>query len=164
MEFILFLPLAGICIITAILVIFQRNVLYSALYLIVNLLSLAGIYYFVLSAPFIAGIQVIVYAGGIMMLFLFVIMMVNIKEKEEDKISFQKYFAFILGTIFLGETLYLVRGSLLTGKISNLPENVLSSPYMWGSILYTKYFLGFEIASVILLLGIIGAIVLAKKR
>jgi NADH-quinone oxidoreductase subunit J len=156
--------LSSVAIISAVLVITRKNAVHSALSLIVTLLSLAGLY-LMLYAPFVAGVQVVLYAGGIMVLFLFVIMLVSLEHSlKEEQFNKQWHIGgiacLILGAMFL----YVVKkGS------SIFPTNVVSMPeaentQKLGLALYQQYLLPFEIASLLLLVAIVGAVVMAKKK
>jgi NADH-quinone oxidoreductase subunit J len=160
----LFFILGGIALVSGALVVFQKHPLRSALWLIVNFFAVAGIY-LLAHAEFIAAIQVIVYAGAIMVLFLFVIMLLNIRQPEEEaKIPFigQK----LTGIILAGFTgLILIYGvtrvALKTGK-EMAPG--LGNTESIARSLFTDYLLPFEVTSVLLLVAIVGAVVLAKSK
>ena len=156
--------LSGLTLVSGILVITQRNAVHSALALIFGLLSQAGLY-LMLYAPFVAGVQIILYAGGIMVLFLFVIMLVNLERSQREE-QFNKQWligvvaAAALGVLFVmvylkGRELFPVRMALPIE--SNNTQQV-------AMLLYGQYMFAFEIASLLLLVAIIGAVVMAKKR
>ncbi len=160
----LFFILGGIALISGGLVVFQKHPLRSALWLIVNFFAVAGIY-LLAHAEFIAAIQVIVYAGAIMVLFLFVIMLLNIRQPEESpKIPFigQK----LAGIILAGFTglilIYGVTRSALTVAKEMAPG--LGNTESIARSLFTDYLLPFEVTSVLLLVAIVGAVVLAKSK
>lgn len=159
-----FYLLSGLAILGGILVITRKNPVHSALALILTLLAIAGLY-LMLYAPFVAGVQIILYAGGIMVLFLFVIMLVNIdksaKEEQYNKIWLVGLaVAIALGGLFVG---VFVKGrSLFSAPPVQLPEQ--SNTQQIGQLLYGNYVFAFEIASLLLLVAIIGAVVMAKKR
>jgi NADH-quinone oxidoreductase subunit J len=167
-ETALFVVLAVVTVITAILVIVQRNPVASAIYLIITLFSLAGVY-LLLNAPFIAVIQVLVYAGAIMVLFLFVIMLLNL-EKEKRLITrhrLQKVLGVFLGVILLALIGMIFNSVLLEGSKGKFPPEkvaALGNTEVVARLLFTDYLLPFEITSVLLLVAIIGAIVLAKRQ
>jgi len=167
-ETALFTILAVVTVITAILVIVQRNPVASAIYLIITLFSLAGIY-LLLNAQFIAVIQVLVYAGAIMVLFLFVIMLLNL-EREKKIITrhrMQKVFGVFLGIILLAQIGMVFNSVLLEGSKGTFPPEkvaALGNTQVVAKLLFTDYLLPFEITSVLLLVAIIGAIVLAKRQ
>lgn len=160
-----FYLLSGLALLSGLLVITRKNPVHSALALIVTLLSLAGLY-LMLYAPFVAGVQIILYVGGIMVLFLFVIMLVNIERTmHEHRFNKQVHIAtiaaLIMGGLFVG--VYYRGSDLLQQQIVlALPEN--SNTQQVGNMLYGSYMLPFEVASVLLLVAIVGAVVMAKKR
>ena len=172
-ETALFVILAVVTTIAAVLVIVQRNPVSSAIYLIITFFCLAGVY-LLLQAEFIAVIQVLVYAGAIMVLFLFVIMLLNL-EKEKRLIArnrLQKVVGVLLGIVLLFQIgmifrSALLRFSFLDGAKGNFsPEKVtkLGNTEVVARLLFTDFLLPFEITSVLLLVAIIGAIVLAKRE
>ena len=151
----------------SILVVTRKNPVHSVLWMLVLFVHMAGLYLF-LNAEFLAAVQIIVYAGAIMVLFLFVIMLLDLR-KEEKELRLQKQWpvSAVTGVLFLVVLISIV------GKITVLPElgkysieaiQAEGSMMTIGKVLYTKYLLPFEIASVLLLVAIVGAVVLAKKR
>src|SRR5271163_1366176 len=159
-----FYLLGGITIIGGILMITRKNAVHSALALIVTLLAQASIY-LMLYAPFVAGVQIILYAGGIMVLFLFVIMLVSIERSMKERQFNSQWVAGIIAATALGGLFIAV---YTKGK-SIFPEHTLSiaeadNTQKVGSLLYGQYMFAFEIASLLLLVAIIGAVVMAKKR
>ncbi len=167
-ETVFFLLLAGVTVVSALLMIVQRNPVTSAIYLIITFFSLAGIY-LTLNAQFIAVIQVLVYAGAIMVLFLFVIMLLNL-EKEKKLITrhkLQKVVGVILGAVLLSLIGMVFHAVLLEGNRGTFsPEKLatLGNTEVVARLLFTDFLLPFEITSILLLVAIIGAIVLAKKE
>ena len=167
-EMVFFILLAVVTTIAAILVIVQRNPVASAIYLIITFFCLAGIY-LLLNAQFIAIIQVLVYAGAIMVLFLFVIMLLNL-EKEKKIITrhrLQKVVGVFLGVILLAQIGMIFNSVLLEGGKGNFPPEkvaAIGNTEVVARLLFTDFLLPFEITSVLLLVAIIGAIVLAKKQ
>ena len=146
------------------LVITRKNPVHSALALILTLLSVAGLY-LMLYAPFVAGVQIILYVGGIMVLFLFVIMLVNIERSEREKQFNQQWLPGILAACGLGLLFVLiyVKGKVLFSQpVITMPET--ENTQRVGMMLYSNYMFPFEIASLLLLVAIIGAVVMAKKR
>jgi NADH-quinone oxidoreductase subunit J len=162
-----FYLLSGLALMGGILVITRRNPVHSALALILTLLALAGIY-LMLYAPFVAGVQIILYAGGIMVLFLFVIMLVNVGRAEKERQFNKQWLVAIAATVGLGVVFVRVftgsktLSSLLSRPFAQLPET--SNTQQVGFSLYGQYMLAFEIASLLLLVAIVGAVVMAKKR
>jgi NADH-quinone oxidoreductase subunit J len=159
-----FYLLSGLMILGGLIVITRKNPVHSALALIVTLLGQAGLY-LMLYAPFVAGVQIILYVGGIMVLFLFVIMLVNLERTQQER-PFNKQWAVslaaatALGLMFV---LIYIKGRAL------FPEAGLAQPETQntqnvGVMLYGNYMFAFEIASLLLLVAIIGAVVMAKKK
>ncbi len=167
-ETVLFVVLAVVTVITAILVIVQRNPVASAIFLILTLFSLAGIY-LLLNAQFIAVLQVLVYAGAIMVLFLFVIMLLNL-EREKKLITrhrMQKVLGVFLGVALLSQIGMIFNSVLLEGSKGKFPPETvaaLGNTQAVARLLFTEYLLPFEITSILLLVAIIGSIVLAKRQ
>ncbi len=148
-----------------ILVITRRNAVHSALALIAALLAQAGLY-LMLYAPFVAGVQIILYAGGIMVLFLFVIMLVNLERAQKER-QFNKQWlvgltaAAALGGLFI--TIYTKGKGIFPDR--PMPSGLeAENTQKIGVLLYGQYMFAFEIASLLLLVAIIGAVVMAKKR
>lgn len=159
----IFGTLALVIVGTAVGMLVSRNAVYAALFLALNFATVA-LLYLILGAPFIAVAQVTVYAGAIMILFLFVIMLLGgEKLPGAEKIKGQRTLAILLGVVFLAEIgLYMIfRG----GSLTLLPEAASSSgsPAALGMMLFNQYLLPFEITSVILLTALVGAIVLTRK-
>lgn len=159
-----FYLLATIAVFAALLVVTQRNPVHSALALIMTLLALAGIY-LMLYAPFMAGVQIVLYAGGIMVLFLFVIMLVNLEKVEiEERFNKQWHVATAV-TGILAVLIYAIfrRGyQALPNTVQTFVEQ--QNTQQIGNLLYAKFLLPFEVASVLLLVAIVGAVMMAKKR
>ncbi|MBV9479776.1 MAG: NADH-quinone oxidoreductase subunit J [Acidobacteria bacterium] len=159
--------LSALALLGAVFVITRRNAVHSALALIVTLLALAGIY-LMLYAPFVAGVQIILYAGGIMVLFLFVIMLVNLERAEKEKQFNQQWLIALVAAGGLG--LLFVRVFTESKTVSGLLQKPLAqlaestNTQQVGIALYGNYMLAFEIASLLLLVAIVGAVVMAKKR
>jgi NADH-quinone oxidoreductase subunit J len=159
-----FYLLSGIMLIGGILVITRKNPVHSALALIVTLLAQASIY-LMLYAPFVAGVQIILYAGGIMVLFLFVIMLVSIDRVQRERQFNSQCVAGVIAATALGGLFIAV---YTKGK-DIFPEHALpmvenDNTQQIATILYGPYMFAFEIASLLLLVAIIGAVVMAKKR
>ncbi len=162
-KWIVFFIASILSIFSSVMMVTRKNPVHSALWLVVTFISLA-VLYFLLNATFIAISQVIVYAGAIMMLFLFVIMLIHLEKGPEEigKMTVSRIFAVVLTVLLFVEILvgvYFYRA--WTVKPEPMP---FGDPKTVGKLLYTKYLFPFEIASVLLLVGIIGAVVLAKRR
>lgn len=165
-ETILFTTLAVVFVGSALLTVTRRNPVIAALYLILNFFCLGGLY-LTLNAQFIAVIQILVYAGAIMVLFVFVIMLLNLGDEQRlaEKISLRKIFAAGLSAALLMEVIYIVGfvdlgmppGDLHRGVEIGTVENI-------GKELFTTYLFPFEVTSILLLAAIVGAVVLAKKK
>jgi NADH-quinone oxidoreductase subunit J len=159
-----FYVLSGLAVISGLLVITCRNAVHSALALIVTLLSVSGLY-LMLYAPFVAGVQIIVYAGGIMVLFLFVIMLVNLERTVKDR---QYNRIWPVGVVAAVALLSLFTSVYVKGKAlfpeRNLPLPESSNTQQIGVMLYGNYMFAFEIASLLLLVAILGAVIMTKKR
>jgi NADH-quinone oxidoreductase subunit J len=159
-----FYLLSGLAVLGGVLVITRKNAVHSALALILTLLALAGLY-LMLYAPFVAGVQIILYAGGIMVLFLFVIMLVNLEHSEkEDQFNHQWVAGVLAAAALSGLFLatYVTGRALFPQRVLQLPEQ--SNTQSVAVLLYGNYMFSFEIASLLLLVAIIGAVVMAKKR
>lgn len=159
-----FYMLAGFALLGGLLVITLKNAVHSALSLIVTLLALAGLY-LMLYAPFVAGVQIILYAGGIMVLFLFVIMLVSIEKSQKEEQFNKQWLVGLVAAVALGALfvfVYVKGSGLFPQQALQLPEP--SNTQEVGSLLYGNYLFAFEIASLLLLVAIIGAVVMAKKR
>ncbi|HOT96159.1 MAG TPA: NADH-quinone oxidoreductase subunit J [bacterium] len=162
---ILFFLFAGLAITGAILMVTHRNPVYSAIFLILTFFSLAGLY-FLLGAQFLSVVQVIVYAGAIMVLFLFVIMLLNLTEEvrlplgRPFQIGLGTLFAVILAAQFL---IFVAAGSALYGRLTG-QYAVFGGVENLGRTLFSAYLYPFEIASVLLLTGIVGAIILGSRK
>jgi NADH-quinone oxidoreductase subunit J len=165
-ELLLFLTLALIAIASALAMLASSNAIYSALFLIVNFGTIA-VFYLLLGAPFLAMAQVTVYAGAIMVLFLFVIMLLGAEQlRQRQSLNWQQPLAIGLGTILLVETVFIF---LTRSQVQLLPslEQILpdfGSPAAIGDLLFNQYLLPFEITSVLLLVAMIGAIVLSQHK
>ncbi len=162
-ELILFFVLALVAIAAAFGMLVSKSAVYSALFLILNFATIA-VFYLLLGAPFIAMAQITVYAGAIMVLFLFVIMLLGAQRlSQTSSLPWQQPLAIALGVILLGEAVYILvfRGSTV------LPQTAIEAdfggPAMIGNALFNQYLLPFEVTSVLLLVAMIGAIVLTKR-
>mgnify|MGYP002641018545 CR=1 FL=1 len=164
-DLILFLILAVVAIATALGMLLSRNAVYSALFLVLNFATVA-VFYLLLGAPFIALTQVTVYAGAIMVLFLFVIMLLGTEELPERKVlNWQKPMAVGLAVILMVEGIYLIFvQKSASGLISNAPTAEFGSPQAIGELLFRDYLLPFEVTSVLLLVAMVGAIVLTINK
>ncbi|MFQ5912592.1 MAG: NADH-quinone oxidoreductase subunit J [Nitrospinota bacterium] len=168
MPTVLFYVFAAAAVITAFMVICSRNAVYSALYLIGTLFSLACIF-LLLHAEFIAAIQVLVYAGAIMVLFLFVIMLLNVgrERRVPIKLKGQKVAALLFSLGLLAVLFIGTRGVSNPDPIGPFsPEKVaeMGNVKSIGWLLFTDYLFPFEVTSVLLFVAIVGAVVLARRN
>jgi NADH-quinone oxidoreductase subunit J len=167
MEAALFYLFAAIALAAAVSVVIQRRVFYSALSLIVCLCALAGTY-MLLQAQFIAAVQVIVYAGAIMVVFLFVIMLLDPFSTAllRDKRKYLGYLAVLLGAAAIACLYPMLRSynMALTPRTPGLAADGFGSVRHVGETLFTEYLLPFEVTSILILVAIIGAVILAKRQ
>jgi len=156
-----FFYFAGIIVLTSILVVALRNPVYSALSLLIMFFHVAGLYV-TLHAEFVAAVQIIVYAGAILVLYLFVVMLLNLHR--EDRYHGQLPVGALLGVTLLTETVLLLAQRSETGAPpAPAPAKAVGNTEAIGDLLYSTYVFPFEVASLILLVAMIGAIVLAKR-
>jgi len=161
-EKVLFIFFAVVAVASALNILLQRNPLYSALSLIGTLLSLSALYLTV-RAQFIAVIQIVVYAGAIMVLFIFVIMLLNV-PKDQPQIEKQKglrYLAIPFAALLIGEMFYVL---WLLRSRSLPPDQGVGTTVSIGTSLFTDYLLPFEVTSVLILMAVVGAMVLARRE
>jgi len=160
METFLFWIFAIVGVGCGIMVVFHRNPMSSAIYLVVTMLCLAGLYA-LLAGPFVAVIQVLVYAGAVMVLMLFVIMMLNLREETLQREG-SLWIWLLAGLIGLGLVVTVVPPFPRTPP--GIPTPAFGTIEAVGNQLFTVYMLPFELTSVLLLIAIIGAVILAKRR
>ncbi|HUK53710.1 MAG TPA: NADH-quinone oxidoreductase subunit J [Candidatus Binatia bacterium] len=167
---ILFYFFAGLAVLSGALVVTMRNVVHSAIFLITALLATAGLY-LTLNAEFLFAVQIILYVGGIMVLFVFVIMLVNLDVAlHQVQFNRQSWVAGLLSVALLAEllaALALARNSVSGSQL--LPAPRLAAPgggntEEIGRLLFHNYVIPFEIASILLLVALVGAVVMGKKR
>ncbi len=163
-ELIIFLSLALVALATALGMLFSRNAVYSALFLVLNFATVA-VFYLLLSAPFIAMAQVTVYAGAIMVLFLFVIMLLGGEQlPPAQALPWQRPLAITLAAVLAVEAVYLMLFRARSAAEVQSAVETFGSPGAIGTLLFNKYLLPFEVTSVLLLVAMVGAIVLTKKE
>lgn len=169
MEVVFFYIFAISAISSAIMVIVSKNPVYSVIFLIFAFFSTAGLFV-LLDAQFIAILQILVYAGAIIVLFLFVIMLLNLRKAQEEfsRLMMLKIYGLIVAFFFLFEILYIsFKGHTTANKdifTDIVVQNAGGNTKLLGNLLFTKYVLPFEVTSVILLAATIGAVILAKRR
>jgi NADH-quinone oxidoreductase subunit J len=164
MDVILFLLFAFVAVACAVNLVVQTHPISSALSLIGVMGSLA-VLYLLLGGEFIAAAQLVVYAGAIMVLFVFVIMLLNAgSEAKSNRVTYAKYFGVPLLTIFLGLVAFLIQAMLPPTEGVNFGKFTGGTVEAVGTRLFSAYLLPFEVTSVLILVAIIGAIVLGKKE
>ena len=162
MEQIIFFFVAGLALISGFYFVFAKNAMYAILSLIVTFFSIAGLY-ILLNAQFLGIVQIIVYAGAIMVLFLYILMMLNLnKEDESKKQNLSKFIGVFTAMILLIGILGAFKGlnhetfGTGVGTSVGLTKNL-------GKLLFNEYVLPFELASILILAGIVGAVLIGKK-
>jgi NADH-quinone oxidoreductase subunit J len=166
-EFVVFFFIAPLAVLSALLMVFARHAVRAALLLVINLFCLA-VFYVVLEAHFLAAVQVVVYAGAIMVLFLFVIMLLGVDREEslKEKIRAQRPIA-ILFALALTAGLYV---AVRTGVMHSLQAVGLTQANASGNVeglaetLFTSYVLPFEVTSLLLVVAAVGALVLGRRK
>ena len=165
-ELILFFVLAAISIGAAVGMLFSRNAIHSALFLVLNF-AVVSVFFLMLAAPFIAMVQITVYAGAIMVLFLFVIMLLGAEmlRRGSTPLPWQTGLALVLAVGFIAVLAYVVflrAGPLDTVRDLTLGEANHGNPAAIGAVLFQDYLLPFELTSFLLLVAMIGAVVLTR--
>ena len=147
---------------TGIGVLLSRNAIYAALFLVANF-SMVAVLYLVLGAPFLAMAQVTVYAGAIMVLFLFVIMLLGAEQLPgKEPLKSQRALGLVLGTVLLAQVGLFVIWGFNSATILPQPPADFATPTQVATLLFTRYALPFEVTSVILLVAVVGVIVLTR--
>ena len=159
----LFYFLSFVAILSALLVVFSKNPVYSVLYLIITFFAIAG-HYILLNAQFLAAVHIIVYAGAIMVLFLYVIMLLNLnRDTEPHKSNLLKFAATICAGLLMIVLVGSLKGTELITKSTSTSSDIGLVKNL-GKILFTDFLLPFEIASVLLLVAMVGAVMLGKAE
>ncbi len=161
----IFIALSGLSILGAIMMLVYKNPMYSALGLLISILAVAGLFA-LLNATFLFMVQIIVYAGAIMTLILFLLMFLNIKEEHLPKEP-KKYLLITIGAIIM-----IPFNIVILKAVANLPEadmNIVANSTFGdikpiGKLLYNDWILAFELISILLLVALVGSIVLAKRK
>jgi NADH-quinone oxidoreductase subunit J len=164
-ELIVFFILALVAVGSALGMLLNKNAVYSALFLILNF-STVAVFYLVLGAPFIAMTQVTVYAGAIMVLFLFVIMLLGAEELERgSSMTWQRRLALLLVVLLIAEAVYIVflHPGGVYPLLAEAPQD-FAAPAELGKVFFQDYFLPFQVTGVLLLTAMIGAIVITKQE
>ena len=162
---IIFWFLSGLALLSAIMVLVSKNPVHSVLWLIVTFFSISG-HYILLNAQFLAIVNIIVYAGAVMVLFLFVIMLMNLEAAIEPKRSvWMKLAGVISGGLLLAVLISVIRTATdLNGKTAELNTGDIGLINNLGKSLFTNYAVPFEISSVLFLSAMVGAVVIGKKN
>lgn len=162
MEQFLFFFIALVAVASAVYFVFARNPLYAILSLIVTFFSIAALYV-LLNAQFLGIVQIIVYTGAIMVLFLYVLMMLNLNAKDESKKHNLLKFTGIIsaGIIFVG-MIGAYKGVAITNATTNVDSQIGLTKNL-GKLLFNEYVLPFELASILILAGIVGSVLIGKK-
>ena len=162
MEQIIFFFVSFLALASAFYFVFARNAMYAILSLIVTFFSIAALY-ILLNAQFLGIVQIIVYAGAIMVLFLYILMMLNLNKEDESKKQNLMKFA---GVFSAGLLLISILGAFRGFKVQAAAANVDSSVGLTknlGRLLFNEYVLPFELASILIFAGIVGAVLIGKK-
>lgn len=162
-EAIFFYAFSILTVVMVIFMIFQTNPVASVVYLVFAFFGLAGLYV-LLQAPFVAVLQILVYAGAIMVLFIFVIMLLNLRKDDlyYDRITLKKIGVGVLALLFAGFlTLYFLK--VPVSSFYELPQE-FGSPQAVGRLLFLTYLVPFELTSILLLVAVVGAVMLARKE
>ena len=166
MELIVFVVTAAIALTGAIAMLIVRNAVHSALFLLLTFGSIA-VLFLLLQAPFLFAVQLIVYAGAIIVLFLFVVMLLGAERHEEDaneRNRWQRPLALALAALLLVETAYIALVRIKPGEITvAAPVADFASPERVAEALFTRYLFPFEVTSVILLAAVVGVVVLSRR-
>jgi NADH-quinone oxidoreductase subunit J len=164
LDLILFFVLAVVAVASALAMLVARNPVYSAIFLILNFSTIA-VFYLLLFAPFIALVQIAVYAGAIMVLFLFVIMLLGGQEiRARQEIPWQQPLAIFLGMVLLAEIVFLFVTRTPALPAAQEAAAGFGSPTEIGLLLFTDYLLPFQITGILLLVAMVGAIVISLKE
>lgn len=161
----LFILLATFAVASAVATVLSKNTVTSAMFLVLNMVTLAGLY-LLLKAQYLAIIQILVYAGAIMVLFLFVIMLLNVDQEESiiKQISFKLVVGFLLGTAVLAQLIYAVGSFTDTLPVISTAMEDVGTVEAIGDVLYSKYLLPFQLTAILLTAAVIGALLIAQHK
>lgn len=170
MELIVFYIFGGVAVLASLGLITGKNPVHSALFMVAVFFAVAALFV-LLGAEFLAAAQILVYAGAIMVLFLFVIMLLRLQPEEmrnTSRHSLQKFFGVVLSLVFVFQITMIIRGGALKGAIGRYTPEAISglggNTEAVAAVLFTDYLFPFELTSAILLMAMIGAVVLTKKE
>ncbi|RIJ43092.1 NADH-quinone oxidoreductase subunit J family protein [Pontibacter oryzae] len=162
----LFYFLASLTLLCALMVVIAKNPVHSVLFLIITFFTISG-HYILLNAQFLAAVNIIVYAGAIMVLFLFVIMFLNISKESEHKVktsTLSKFAGTIAGGLLFVVLIAALKDTGVTGYSPDTYNSQVGMVENLGQVLFTQYLLPFELASVLFLVAMVGAVMLGKKE
>jgi NADH-quinone oxidoreductase subunit J len=163
MEYALFLLFAGVALAGAINLLRESHPIYSALSLVVVMCALAGLY-LLLGAEFIAAVQLVVYAGAVMVLFVFTLMLLNVQEESPLSRSRLAWLGFPLLVALLAQLITILRREYPATMTVRLGDYAVNNTRQVGEALFRTYLLAFEVTSVLILVAIMGAVVLARRK
>ena len=167
MALLFFFILAGLAVGSALAMVTARNAVHGVLFMVLNF-AVTAVLFLMLNAPFLAVVQIIVYAGAIIVLFLFVVMLLGPQPALlTERFPVQRPVALLFGLVLLIALVAVVGSGSLGGVSGNLTPEVVarvSNPRLIGETLFTRYVYPFEVTSILLLVGMIGAVVLAKRK
>ncbi len=161
---IIFIYFAAVILISAVLMITRKNPVHSVMFMLLLFFHIAGLFV-ILNAEFLAAVQLIVYAGAILILYLFVVMLLSI-DQEKQAVRANRFWPWMtaFGLLIAGEIILLVSRSTFPAEAGQSMRLGGAGVKELGELLYQKYLVPIEIASVILLVGLVGAVMLAKKN
>jgi NADH-quinone oxidoreductase subunit J len=165
-ELITFFVVAGLAVGSALAMVTARNLVHAVLFMVAHV-AMSAILFLMLQAPFLAAVQVIVYAGAIMVLFLFVVMLMGPQQVAlTERLAGQRWLGLVLVAALLVALVSVVATNSLTGQPGAAGPGQLGiqNPQRLGELLYSKYVFPFEIVSVLLLVAMIGAVILARRE
>lgn len=162
----LFFFLASLTLLCALMVVISKNPVHSVLFLIITFFTISG-HYILLNAQFLAAVNIIVYAGAIMVLFLFVIMFLNMSKDSEKNVktsTLSKFAGTIAGGLLFVILIAALKDTNVVGYDAAVYDSQVGMVENLGFVLYTQYLLPFELASVLFLVAMVGAVMLGKKE
>ena len=167
-QWLVFLGIGIVCIFASIMVVSNKNPVHCALWMVLTFLATAGLYV-MLHSQFIAIVQVIVYAGAIMMLILFVVMLLDLEVELRSRLKFlySKAIGALFAVLLMLGIFYAVTTRVLKGNVGSFtPEKMsaVGNVKAVGKVLFTEYLFPFEVASILLVVGIVGAVIMSKRR
>lgn len=160
-----FILLAVLAIASGLAMVISKNTVNSALFLVLNMVSLSGLY-LLLQAQFLAVIQVLVYAGAIMVLFLFVIMLLNVDDEQNlfNKFRIKYFVAFLFGVGLFAQLIYSIGSFSNTLPVVSEKMAQVGTVEAVGDVLFTKYLLPFELTAILLTAAVVGALIVAQHK